>query len=91
MKGNLGTFSFMQFRKELAQLTVEELGHLEKMIDTIKKEKVKSSLTVGQKVYVVQKTKKTPGTVRKVNKTRAIVTMINGLDYNVPFTMLEAA
>ena len=56
-----------------------------------KKEKVKSSLTVGQRVYVVQKTKKTPGTVRKVNKTRAIVTMINGLDYNVPFTMLEAA
>ena len=33
MKGNLGTFSFMQFRKELAQFTVEELGHLEKMID----------------------------------------------------------
>ena len=91
MKGNLGTFSFMQFRKELTQFTVEELGHLEKMIDTIKKEKVKSSLTVGQRVYVVQKTKKTPGTVRKVNKTRAIVTMINGLDYNVPFTMLEAA
>ena len=90
MKGNLGTFSFMQFRKELAQFTVEELGHLEKMIDTIKKEKVKSSLTVGQRVYVVQKTKKTPGVIEKINKTKALVKM-RGTLYNVPFSMLEAA
>ena len=90
MKGNLGTFSFMQFRKELTQFTVEELGHLEKMIDTIKKEKVKSSLTVGQRVYVVQKTKKTPGVIEKINKTKALVKM-RGTLYNVPFTMLEAA
>ena len=53
--------------------------------------KAKSALSVGARVYVVQKTKKTPGTVRKVNKTRAIVTMANGGDYNVPFSMLEAA
>ena len=90
MKGNLGTFSFMQFRKELTQFTVEELGHLEKMIDTIKKEKVKSSLTVGQRVYVVQKTKKTPGVIEKINKTKALVKM-RGTLYNVPFSMLEAA
>ena len=48
------------------------------------------STSVGARVYVVQKTKKTPGTVRKINQTRAIVTMM-GRDYNVPFSMLEAA
>ena len=76
---------------QLMGLSVSELGQVSRMIDSIKTLKSKSSLFVGQNVFVVQKTKKTPGTVRKVNKTKAIVTMINGLDYNVPFTMLEAA
>ena len=76
---------------QLMGLTMSELTQVQKMVQDIKTMKAKSALSVGARVYVVQKTKKTPGTVRKVNKTRAIVTMINGLDYNVPFTMLEAA
>ena len=76
---------------QLMGLTISELTQVQSMIQDIKTMKAKSALSVGSNVFVVQKTKKTPGTVRKVNKTRAIVTMINGLDYNVPFTMLEAA
>ena len=72
-------------------LSLTELNQVLDMVYDIKTLKAKSVLTVGARVYVVQKTKKTPGTVRKVNKTRAIVTMANGGDYNVPFSMLEAA
>ena len=60
------------------------------MIQEIKTMKAKSAIVVGGNVFVVQKTKKTPGTVRKINQTRAIVTMM-GTDYTVPFSMLEAA
>ena len=76
---------------QLMGLSLTELNQVLDMVYDVKTLKAKSVLTVGANVFVVQKTKKTPGTVRKVNKTRAIVTMINGLDYNVPFTMLEAA
>ena len=38
--------------------------------------------------YVVQKTKKTPGVITKMNIKKAIVDM-NGRLYNVPFAMLE--
>ena len=71
-------------------LSVSELGQVSRMIDSIKTLKSKSSLFVGQNVFVVQKTKKTPGVVEKINQTRAIVNM-KGRSYNVPFSMLEAA
>ncbi len=71
-------------------LSVSELGQVSRMIDSIKTLKSKSSLFVGQNVFVVQKTKKTPGVVEKINQTRALVKM-RGTIYNVPFTMLEAA
>ena len=76
---------------QLMGLSLTELNQVLDMVYDVKILKAKSVLTVGARVYVVQKTKKTPGTVRKVNKTRAIVTMANGGDYNVPFSMLEAA
>ena len=60
------------------------------MVYDIKTLKAKSVLTVGANVFVVQKTKKTPGVIEKVNQTRAIVNM-KGRSYNVPFSMLEAA
>ena len=52
--------------------------------------KAKASISVGDKVYVVQKTKKTLGIVEKVNIKKAIVSLPEGR-YNVPLTMLEAA
>ena len=50
----------------------------------------KATLSVGQKVFVVQKTKKTPGTITKINQTKCVVDML-GRSYRVPMSMLEAA
>ena len=75
---------------QLMGLTVSELTQVQNMIHEIKSMKAKSALSVGANVFVVQKTKKTPGVIEKVNQTRAIVNM-KGRSYNVPFSMLEAA
>ena len=75
---------------QLMGLSLTELNQVLDMVHDVKTLKAKSVLTVGANVFVVQKTKKTPGTVRKINQTRAIVTMM-GTDYPVPFSMLEAA
>ena len=71
-------------------LTISELTQVQGMINEIKTMKAKSALSVGSNVFVVQKTKKTPGVIEKINKTKALVKM-KGTLYNVPFTMLEAA
>ena len=71
-------------------LSLTELNQVLDMVYDIKTLKAKSVLTVGANVFVVQKTKKTPGVIEKVNQTRAIVNM-KGRSYNVPFSMLEAA
>ena len=75
---------------QLMGLTISELTQVQSLIEEVKTMKAKSALTVGADVFVVQKTKKTPGVIEKVNQTRAIVNM-KGRSYNVPFTMLEAA
>ena len=75
---------------QLMGLSLTELNQILDMVYDIKTLKAKSVLTVGANVFVVQKTKKTPGVIEKVNQTRAIVNM-KGRSYNVPFSMLEAA
>ena len=75
---------------QLMGLTISELTQVQSLIQEVKTMKAKSALTVGADVFVVQKTKKTPGVVEKINQTRAIVNM-KGRSYNVPFSMLEAA
>ena len=75
---------------QLMGLTISELTQVQSMIQDIKTMKAKSALSVGANVFVVQKTKKTPGVIEKTNQTRAIVKML-GRSYNVPFSMLEAA
>ena len=75
---------------QLMGLTISELTQVQGLIQEVKTMKAKSALTVGANVFVVQKTKKTPGVIEKVNQTRAIVNM-KGRSYNVPFSMLEAA
>jgi len=45
----------------------------------------------GMKVFMVQKTKKTPGTVMRVLQKNAVVKMDDGRRYRVPMSMLEAA
>ena len=57
---------------------------------TVMETQTKASIRVGDNVFVVQKTKRTPGVVKKVNIKRAIVEM-KGSSYNVPLAMIEAA
>ena len=75
---------------QLMGLTISELTQVQSLIQEVKTMKAKAALSVGANVFVVQKTKKTPGVIEKVNQTRAIVNM-KGRSYNVPFSMLEAA
>ena len=75
---------------QLMGLSLTELNQVLDMVYDVKTLKAKSVLTVGANVFVVQKTKKTPGVIEQVNQTRAIVNM-KGRSYNVPFSMLEAA
>ena len=75
---------------QLMGLTISELTQVQSLIQEVKTMKAKAALSVGANVFVVQKTKKTPGVIEKINQTRAIVKML-GRSYNVPFSMLEAA
>ena len=75
---------------QLMGLTISELTQVQSLIQEVKTMKAKSALTVGANVFVVQKTKKTPGVVEKINQKKALVRM-RGTLYNVPFAMLEAA
>ena len=75
---------------QLMGLTISELTQAQNMIHEIKSMKAKSALSVGANVFVVQKTKKTPGVIEKINQKKALVRM-RGTLYNVPFAMLEAA
>ena len=75
---------------QLMGLSITELNEVLDVVSAIKTLKAKAGINVGDRVYVVQKTKKTPGVVEKINQTRAIVKM-KGRSYNVPFSMLKAA
>ena len=75
---------------QLMGLSLSELTQVQSLIQEVKTMKAKSVLTVGANVFVVQKTKKTPGVIEKINQKKALVRM-RGTLYTVPFTMLEAA
>ena len=75
---------------QLMGLTISELTQVQCLIQEVKTMKAKSALTIGANVFVVQKTKKTPGVIEKLNQKKALVRM-RGTVYNVPFTMLEVA
>jgi len=74
----------------IQQLSLTELNELSSFINDVKVMNAKASLSVGQKVFVVQKTKKTPGVITKINKSKCLVDM-SGKVYRVPMSMLEAA
>ena len=79
--------------------TLNQLNEISIILAKAKEMAALTSLSVGSEVYVIQSTKKTLGTVTKINKTRALVKMIGVGDffpmrnsvYRVPLTMLEAA
>lgn len=70
--------------------SLSELNELSAYTQTIKVRSARDSIQVGDKVFVVQKTKRTLGTVTKVNIKKAIVELPQG-SYNVPLSMIEAA
>lgn len=77
--------------KELKSLSsLAELNAVSSLVKDLKTELGKKTIVAGAKVYVVQATKKTLGTVVKVKIKRATVDLPNGR-YSVPLGMLEAA
>ena len=77
-------------RKEIIGMSLSELNSLMDYIRDVQVINAKQSLTVGQKVYVVQKTKKELGTLVKIKQRKCTVD-IGGRMYSVPMSMLEAA
>ena len=79
----------MNIKNEIRKLSsLSELNDLSTFISECKTMLGKSTLVVGSKVWVVQKTKKTAGVITKMNIKKALVDM-NGMTYRVPFSMLE--
>jgi FKBP-type peptidyl-prolyl cis-trans isomerase 2 len=70
--------------------STSELQSLMSYTRTVQETQTKATLNVGDDVWVVQKTKRTPGVIKKVNIKRAIVDM-QGSSYNVPLSMIEVA
>ena len=68
----------------------DELNTLSSYVQNVKTEQAKASISVGDEVFVVQKTKKTKGIVEKINISKAVVNC-NGSKWRVPFTMIKEA
>ena len=58
---------------QLEKMSIEELNQVKEMVNEVKVHNAKQSIKVGSKVFVVQKTKKTPGVVTKVKVKNALV------------------
>ena len=81
----------MNIKLEISKLkSLSELNEISSFVNECKTLLGKAALSVGANVFVVQKTKKTPGVITKMNIKKAIVEM-SGMSYNVPFSMLELA
>lgn len=70
--------------------STSDLQSLISFTRTVMETQTKATLNVGDDVWVVQKTKRTAGVIKKVNIKRAIVEM-QGSSYNVPLSMIEVA
>jgi len=79
-----------EIKLALMTLNTSELTDVINAAKDLKTFKSKSILTVGQDVFVVQKTKRTAGVILKINAKKAHVSM-RGSTYVVPFAMIEAA
>ena len=69
--------------------SLQELNDLSAFVNSVKTNSAKQSLSVGDSVWVVQKTKRTPGTIESIKVKKAIVNM-RGSRYNVPLSMIQA-
>ena len=77
--------------KELSKIkTPEQLNEIYNFGKDVLDALAKSSFKVGDGVFVVQKTKKTFGTILEIKQKKAIIQM-RGKQYRVPLSMLEEA
>ena len=77
--------------KELSKIkTPEQLNEIYNFGKDVLDALAKSSFKVGAGVFVVQKTKKTFGTILEIKQKKAIIQM-RGKQYRVPLSMLEEA
>lgn len=70
--------------------SLSELNELTQFTNSVKTQNAKAEISVGDSVFVVQKTKRTLGEVIKVNIRKAIIQLPEGR-YNVPLSMIEKA
>jgi hypothetical protein len=76
--------------ERLEAMSMKQLRYTKEYVDELIEKSAKCSMYVGTKVNIVQKTKKTPGVVTKVMKTKCLV-KCRFTTYRVPMSMLEAA
>ena len=72
----------------LNKMTVAQLKDTKALVSLLITNKLKRELLVGAEVYIVQKTKKTPGVIKKIMQSRCLVKK-RDMTYRVPMTMLE--
>ena len=76
--------------KEISSIdNLEDLMFLNDFVMKTRNSLGRNTLMNGDTVWVVQKTKRTPGVITKMKVKKALVEM-NGMLYNVPFSMLES-
>ena len=77
--------------KELSKIqTPEQLAEVYHFGKDVLDALAKASFKEGDSVFVVQKTKKTFGTIIEIKQKKAIIQM-RGSQYRVPLSMLEKA
>ena len=75
--------------KEISSIdNLDDLMALNDFVMNTREKLGRNTLMNGDTVWVVQKTKRTPGVITKMKVKKALVEM-NGMLYNVPFSMLE--
>ena len=72
-----------------SNFTSEEYNGLIDIIQETQTMNAKAKISVGDNVWVVQKTKRSKGVVTKIAIKKAVVDIENQGSYRVPFSMLE--
>jgi len=73
---------------EMKKLDNSELNDV---MDMARELNGKMTFKPGMKVFMVQKTKRTPGVIVRILQKNAVVDLGPGRNYRVPMSMLEAA
>jgi len=72
-----------------SNFTSEQYNGLIDIIQETQTMNAKAKINVGDDVWIIQKTKRSKGTVTKIAIKKAVVDIENQGSYRVPFSMLE--